>query len=80
MRCGFLSMMIRKELTVPGADARTAASGPTGDPPDDASWIRNLPLIDVMTMEEQIAKGLQRERMFATLCNGFGILAPFFRS
>jgi predicted permease len=36
---------------------------------------RNLPLIDVMTMEEQIAKGLQRERMFATLCNGFGILA-----
>jgi predicted permease len=36
---------------------------------------RNLPLIDVMTMEEQIAKGLQRERMFATLCNGFGVLA-----
>jgi ABC-type antimicrobial peptide transport system permease subunit len=28
-----------------------------------------------MTMEEQIAKGLQRERMFATLCTGFGILA-----
>ena len=36
---------------------------------------RNLPLIEVMTMEEQIPKGLQRERMFATLCNGFGILA-----
>ena len=36
---------------------------------------RNLPLVDVMTMEEQISKGLQRERMFATLCNGFGILA-----
>ena len=36
---------------------------------------RNLPLVDVVTMEEQIAKGLQRERMFATLCNGFGILA-----
>jgi predicted permease len=36
---------------------------------------RNLPLIEVMTMEEQIAKGLKRERMFATLCNGFGILA-----
>jgi predicted permease len=36
---------------------------------------RNLPLVDVMTMEEQIAKGLQRERMFATLCTGFGILA-----
>lgn len=26
-------------------------------------------------MEEQISKGLQRERMFATLCDGFGILA-----
>jgi predicted permease len=36
---------------------------------------RNLPLVDVVTMEEQISKGLQRERMFATLCNGFGILA-----
>ncbi len=36
---------------------------------------RNLPLVDVMTMEEQIAKGLQRERMFATLCTGFGVLA-----
>ncbi len=35
----------------------------------------NLPLVDVITMEEQISKGLQRERMFATLCNGFGILA-----
>lgn len=36
---------------------------------------RNLPLVDVVTMEEQIAKGLQRERMFAMLCTGFGILA-----
>jgi len=36
---------------------------------------RNLPLVDVVTMEEQIAKGLQREHMFAILCNGFGILA-----
>jgi predicted permease len=36
---------------------------------------RNLPLVDVVTMQEQIAKGLQRERMFATLCTGFGILA-----
>jgi predicted permease len=36
---------------------------------------RNLPLVDVVTMEEQISKGLQRERMFAILCNGFGILA-----
>ena len=36
---------------------------------------RNLPMVDVITMEEQIDKGLQRERMFATLCNGFGILA-----
>lgn len=36
---------------------------------------RNLPLVDLITMDEQIAKGLQRERMFATLCGGFGILA-----
>jgi putative ABC transport system permease protein len=36
---------------------------------------RNLPLVDVVTMEEQIAQGLQRERMFATLCAGFGALA-----
>ena len=36
---------------------------------------RNLPMVDIATMEEQISKGLQRERMFATLCNGFGILA-----
>jgi ABC-type antimicrobial peptide transport system permease subunit len=32
-------------------------------------------MVDVITMEEQIAKGLQRERMFATLCGGFGVLA-----
>jgi predicted permease len=36
---------------------------------------RNLPMVDVVTMEEQIAEILQRERMFATLCNGFGVLA-----
>lgn len=36
---------------------------------------RDLPMVDTITMEEQISKGLQRERMFATLCNGFGILA-----
>jgi ABC-type antimicrobial peptide transport system permease subunit len=36
---------------------------------------RNLPMVDTITMEEQISKGLQRERMFATLCSGFGILA-----
>jgi len=35
----------------------------------------NLPMVDLITMEEQISKGLQRERMFATLCDGFGILA-----
>ena len=35
----------------------------------------NLPMVDVIAMEEQIAKGLLRERMFATLCGGFGILA-----
>ncbi len=36
---------------------------------------RNLPLVDVTTMEEQISKTLQRERMFATLCDSFGFLA-----
>ena len=36
---------------------------------------RHLPMVDTMTMEQQISKGLQRERMFATLCDGFGILA-----
>ncbi|HTQ55111.1 MAG TPA: ABC transporter permease [Bryobacteraceae bacterium] len=36
---------------------------------------RNLPMVDTITMEAQIAKGLQRERMFATLCDGFGTLA-----
>jgi predicted permease len=35
----------------------------------------HLPLVDLITMEEQISKGLERERMFATLCDGFGILA-----
>jgi hypothetical protein len=35
----------------------------------------NLPMVDTITMDEQISKGLQRERMFATLCSGFGILA-----
>lgn len=36
---------------------------------------RDLPLIDLMSMDEQIARGLQRERMFATLAGAFGILA-----
>jgi ABC-type antimicrobial peptide transport system permease subunit len=36
---------------------------------------RSLPLVDLVTMEEQIAKALLRERMFATLCGGFGIIA-----
>jgi predicted permease len=35
----------------------------------------DLPLVDLVTMEQQIASGLQREQMFATLCNGFGLLA-----
>lgn len=35
----------------------------------------NLPMVETITMEDQIARGLQRERMFATLCAGFGILA-----
>jgi hypothetical protein len=35
---------------------------------------RNLPMADTITME-QIAKVLQRERIFTALCSGFGILA-----
>jgi putative ABC transport system permease protein len=40
-----------------------------------AGMDRDLPMVDVITMEEQISKGLQRERMFATVCSAFGILA-----
>ncbi|MBI4906635.1 MAG: ABC transporter permease [Acidobacteria bacterium] len=36
---------------------------------------RNLPMLDIYTMEEQIARTLQRERMFAWLCGSFGVLA-----
>lgn len=35
----------------------------------------NLPLADPFTMEELVARNLKRERMFATLCGSFGILA-----
>jgi ABC-type antimicrobial peptide transport system permease subunit len=35
----------------------------------------NLPLVDVYTMEEQISRTLQRERLFAWLCGSFGVLA-----
>jgi predicted permease len=35
----------------------------------------NLPLVDVYTMEQQISRTLQRERMFAWLCGSFGVLA-----
>jgi predicted permease len=36
---------------------------------------RDLPLVDIYTMEQQISRTLQRERMFAWLCGSFGILA-----
>jgi ABC-type antimicrobial peptide transport system permease subunit len=35
----------------------------------------SVPLIDVFTMEQQISRTLQRERMFAWLCGSFGVLA-----
>jgi predicted permease len=35
----------------------------------------NLPLVDVYTLEQQISRTLQRERMFAWLCGSFGVLA-----
>jgi ABC-type lipoprotein release transport system permease subunit len=34
-----------------------------------------LPLVDVYTMEQQISRTLQRERLFAWLCGSFGVLA-----
>lgn len=36
---------------------------------------RDLPLVNVLTMEEQIAQTLRRERLFAWLCGSFGVLA-----
>ncbi|MFN0104411.1 MAG: ADOP family duplicated permease [Bryobacteraceae bacterium] len=36
---------------------------------------KDLPLVDVFTMERQISRTLQRERMFAWLCGSFGVLA-----
>jgi ABC-type antimicrobial peptide transport system permease subunit len=35
----------------------------------------NVPLVDVFTMEQQISRTLQRERLFAWLCGSFGVLA-----
>jgi predicted permease len=35
----------------------------------------NLPLMDVYTMDQQISRVLERERLFAWLCGGFGVLA-----
>ena len=35
----------------------------------------NLPIIGAMTMENQIAETLRRERLFAWLCGTFGVLA-----
>ncbi len=35
----------------------------------------NLPIINAMTMEDQIAETLRRERLFAWLCGAFGVLA-----
>ncbi len=41
---------------------------------------KDLPLIDVRTQEEQIEATLSRERMFAALTSGFGILALILAS
>jgi len=41
---------------------------------------RNLPLLDVRTQDEQIAASLRRERIFADLTGGFGILALILAS
>ena len=36
---------------------------------------REMPLVDIYTMEQQISRTLQRERLFAWLCGSFGVLA-----
>jgi predicted permease len=36
---------------------------------------RDLPLVDIYTMEQQISRTLQREFLFAWLCGSFGVLA-----
>jgi hypothetical protein len=36
---------------------------------------RNLPLLDIRTQDEQIAAGMQHERIFANLTAAFGVLA-----
>jgi predicted permease len=36
---------------------------------------RDLPVAAVLTMEQQIAESLRRERLFAWLCGSFGVLA-----
>jgi len=36
---------------------------------------RDLPMVDVFTMEQQISTTLRRERLFAWLCGSFGVLA-----
>jgi predicted permease len=35
----------------------------------------DLPLVEVYTMDQQISRTLQRERLFAWLCGSFGVLA-----
>lgn len=36
---------------------------------------KSIPLVDIYTMEQQISRTLQRERLFAWLCGSFGVLA-----
>lgn len=36
---------------------------------------RDVPMVDVYSMEQQISRTLQRERLFAWLCGAFGVLA-----
>jgi hypothetical protein len=36
---------------------------------------RDIPMVEVYTMEQQISRTLQRERLFAWLCGSFGVLA-----
>lgn len=55
------------------------ASAPTSVVPAVEEAVRalapNLPLVSVVTMEQQISRTLQAERLFAWLCGSFGVIA-----
>ena len=59
----------------PGADCSGAVASLNGCPTGNCGTDPNLPLVKPVTMEQQIASTLQRERLFAWLCGAFAVLA-----